>query len=124
MTRNFMIAVLCAAIFSCTKENPIPVSTETTVPLPWKIAGVTPQTSTYTVPKQVDCNSAPQQPEKNSQGAKGSGHGANCNQPNPGYPGAGCVNSGVGGGGSDTGVYCCRLTPPAPPVDPPSPPER
>jgi hypothetical protein len=120
--KNFMIMILCAAIFSCTKENPIPISTNATVPLPWKIAGLTPQTSTYTVPKQTtDCNNAPEQPEKSSQGSKGSGKGALCNNPTQGNPGANCGNNASDSGG----VFCCRLTPPVtPPVTPQPPPER
>jgi hypothetical protein len=55
-----MLAVLCAAICSCTKENPVP--TDESVPLPWRVSGVTPQTSTYTPTKAVDCQHYPYKP--------------------------------------------------------------
>jgi hypothetical protein len=57
MKQRLLIAVLCAAMCSCTKENPVPVTTS--VPLPWRVSGVTPQTSTYSATKQVDCNNTP-----------------------------------------------------------------
>jgi hypothetical protein len=72
MRKNFMIAVLCAAICSCTKENPVP--TDESVPLPWRVSGVTPQTSTYTAAKQADYTNPPPATTQCSKTSGGQSH--------------------------------------------------
>jgi|SRR5579862_2501249 len=106
MKQRLLIALLCAAMCSCTKENPVP-TTNATVPLPWRVSGSTPQTSTYAAGKELDCNNPPAPAPK-----------PYCNEhPKPFPSGGECNNGGgnSGGGGTDS---CCRLTPPPPPVTP------
>src|SRR5579863_7183645 len=101
MKQRLLIALLCAAMCSCTKENPVPTSA--TVPLPWRVSGVTPQTSTYTAGKELDCNNTPPPAPKPT-----------CSEhPKPFPIGGGCNNGGNGGGGGTDS--CCRLTPAPPP---------
>jgi hypothetical protein len=107
MKQRLLIALLLAAIFSCTKENPVPASAS--VPLPWRVSGLTPQTSTYTAVKQVDCNNVPPPAPKPFCGQS----------PKPKPVGGGCNKGGNGGGGGSDS--CCRLAPPPPP---PVTPER
>lgn len=110
MKKNFMIAVLCFAIFSCSKELPVNATNATTaVPMPWKLS-VDPsnQGASNTAQRQTDCNNSPANPAQQY-----------CSDHHVGIPVTGCGNS-ASGGGSDTGVFCCRLTPPVtPPVTPP-----
>lgn len=108
MTKNLMITLLCVAIFSCSKELPTTATTATAaVPMPWKLSVVpTGQVGSSTAQRQTDCSN----PTANENSS-----GQYCSNHHIGYPVTGCA-----GGGSDTGVYCCRLTPPVtPPVTPP-----
>jgi hypothetical protein len=106
MTKNLMITLLCVAIFSCSKELPTNATNAIVpVPMPWKTSAVsTTPSGSSTAQGQADCSNLTAN-EKSS--------GQYCNNHHIGYPVTGCA-----GGGSDTGVYCCRLTPPV------TPPER
>jgi hypothetical protein len=105
MRKNFMIAVLCMSIFSCSKELPTgTTNVKGPVPFPWEASSVTATGAGNSGERQTDCNNAPANSTQSY-----------CNDHHIGYPVTGCA-----GGGSDTGVFCCRLTPPVtPPVTPP-----
>jgi hypothetical protein len=110
MKKNFMIAVLCCALFSCSKELPTGTNNvKVPAPLPWGASVDSKGAEITDEERQTDCSNSP-------------ANAANqyCSNHHIGYPVTGCGNSGSGGGGgSDTGVFCCRLTPPSTPVTPP-----
>src|SRR5580700_3290798 len=104
MRKNFMTALLCFAIFSCSKELPTATANvKGPAPMPWGTSSVAATGEGTGAERQADCTNAPANSAQSY-----------CNNHHIGYPVTGCANN-VGGGGCDTGVYCCRITPPVTP---------